>query len=103
MPEQQNVSLAVVRAGGREYPLVSERTCKTCCSEYRRVIERDAVAGRTWKTIIRSLPRDAGLTERNLSDHWRNKHVPVAAEAVQVLAERQSRDHGEMVRSRPRR
>ncbi len=97
MPQQGNLSVAVVRAGGREYPLVSERTCKTCCSEYRGVIERDAVAGRTWKAIVRSLPDGADLTERNLSDHWRNKHVPVAAEAVQVLAERQSRDRGEIV------
>jgi len=94
MPQQRNASLAMVRIGGREYPAVNERTCRTCCSDYRDTIERETVAGRTWTAIIRSLPDDAGLTERNLSDHFRNQHLPVAAEATKRLAVRQAQDAG---------
>ncbi len=86
-----------MRVGGREYPHVSERTCKTCSSQYRDLIEQETVGGRTWKAISRSLPDDAGLTQRNLADHFRNGHLPVAAEATQLLAERQAEERGAVV------
>ena len=97
MPAQANMGLATVRVGGHEYPLISERACKTCCSPHRDIIERDCVGGRAWSAIIRSLPDDAGLSERNLSDHWRNGHLPVEAVAVNELAERQAEQRGAVV------
>jgi hypothetical protein len=97
MAQQGNLGLATVRVGGREYPQVSERTCKTCSSQYRDLIEQATVGGRTWKKIIRSLPAEAGLSERNLADHFRHGHLPVAAEATQLLAERQAEERGAVV------
>jgi hypothetical protein len=94
----QPLGLATIRLGGREYPLVSERACKTCSSPHRDIIERDSVSGRNWATIIRSSPDDAGLSERNLSDHWRNGHLPVEAVAVSELAERQAEQRGAVVK-----
>jgi hypothetical protein len=95
MPAQANLSLDSTKVAGREYPLVMERTCKTCSSQYRNDIEEQTVAGRTWRAIIGDLPDDAGLTERNLADHFKNQHLPVAAEAVQQLAERNATAAGE--------
>ena len=97
MPAQSNVGLASVQLGGRRYPLVAQRTCKTCSSRHRDFIERQTVAGRTWAAIIQDLPGDAGLTPRNLADHFKNQHLPVAAEAVKQLAERNATAKGELV------
>lgn len=97
MAIQSNAALATVRAGGHEYSLVSQRTCRTCNSPYREQIERDTVSGRTWKAILRDLPEDTDLTPRNVADHFKNGHLPVAEEAVRQLAERNSEAIGELV------
>jgi len=97
MAQQGNLGLATVRVGGREYPQVSERTCKACRSPYREQVESETVAGRPWKAILASLPDDAALTSRNLADHFRHGHLPVAAEATQLLAERQAEERGAVV------
>lgn len=97
MPAASNQSVASINVGGREYPLVSEPTCRTCQSPHRRLIEAEAVAGVAWHAIVDRLPDDAGLTARNLSDHFRNQHLPVAAEGVRQLAERNAREVGEVV------
>lgn len=97
MPDQGNLGVAKVRVGGREYPLVSQRNCKVCCSPYRHRVEEQSVAGRTWRAIAADLPEDAGLSPRNVSDHWRNEHLPVVAEATQVLAQEQAAERGDVV------
>lgn len=97
MPASANASIARIRVGGREYDAVSERTCRTCGSEFRAEIERQAVAGRTWARIIDSLPPDANLTARNLADHWKNGHVPIQEPSVVALAEQQANERGEVV------
>lgn len=97
MPAASNQSVASISVGGREYPLVSEPTCRTCQSPHRRFIEAEAVAGVAWHAIVDRLPDNAGLTARNLSDHFRNQHLPVAAEGVRLLAERDAHEVGETV------
>lgn len=99
MPQSANSSVAKVRVGGHEYPAVTERTCYTCASPFRAQIEEQAVAGRTWARIVESLPSDAGLTPRNLADHWKNGHLPVVEATVQALVERQAEDRGGVVES----
>lgn len=98
MPAQANASLATVNVGGRTYPAVSERRCRVCSHpDHRVTIEEQTVAGRPWAAILRSLPEDSGLSERNLADHFRNGHLPVANEAVVRLAKQQAHDRGQVV------
>lgn len=99
MPAPANASIARVRVGGREYDAVSERTCRTCGSEYRAEVERQAIAGRTWARIVDSLPANANLTARNIADHWRNGHVPVSEPTVAALLEQQATERGDVTQA----
>lgn len=92
-----NASLAVVRVSGREYPVVSEPRCLTCQSTYRDEVERAVARSYSFEMIARSLPTDAGLSARNLSDHFRKGHLPVDNVAVTQLRERDAQERGEVV------
>lgn len=63
----------------------------------RRTIEEQVVEGRTWAQVARSLPRDAGISVRNVRDHFAHGHLPITAEAVQQLADRQAHERRELV------
>ena len=95
MPAQSNSGLAAVRIAGRDYPVVNERTCRTCQSPLRAEAERQMVQGRTWAAIARDLPPEAGLSPRNLADHFRHGHLPVAEPAIQQLAEQDADQRGQ--------
>jgi hypothetical protein len=97
VPAAANSSIAKVRVGGREYVAVTERNCLTCNSPYREEVERQTIEGRTWARIVDSLPDDAKLTARNLSDHWRNDHLPVHEATVVAIAEQQAIERGEVI------
>jgi len=75
----------------------SRKGCLTCNHPLRWALEREMVAGRTWAAIVRDLPEDAGLTGRNLRDHFAAGHLPVFEPAVQEHVTRQSRVRGEAV------
>lgn len=89
--------LASMSIGGRVYPLVSAPGCKTCGSKYRREIEAALVRGFSLAQILRHLPGDHGLVERNLRDHLRSAHLPLTSVAVQKLAEEEAEERGRVV------
>ncbi len=75
----------------------SRKGCLTCNHPLRWALEREMVAGRSWAAIVRDLPEDAGLTGRNLRDHFAAGHLPVFEPAVQEHVTRQSQVPGEAV------
>ena len=97
MAQQDGLGVATVRVGGHEYPYVTQRNCKVCCTAHRTQIEEQAVAGRPWKVIAESLPDDAKISARNVQAHFHNRHLPVDHEAVHQLTERQAEDRGAVV------
>jgi hypothetical protein len=97
MTAARNLSLATTKVGGREYNLKSVPTCFVCSSAYRLEVEKLLVGGVGYKTISRSLPRDANLSARNIGDHLKNAHFPLKGEAVARLREEQARERGAIV------
>lgn len=83
-------SIANVHLGGRDYPVVRVNSCLTCQSPYRTEIESMALDGKSWSTIIGSIPPDSGLTARNIADHWSNGHLPVRDAAVAAHLEHEA-------------
>src|SRR4051812_25139249 len=96
MTSAKNASIATVQVGDRSYPHRSIPSCKVCRSgDLRRVIEMQTVEGRTWHSIVEGLPKNCGLTARNVRDHFANGHIPLRDEAVQQVATEHSRKRGE--------
>jgi hypothetical protein len=71
---------------GQPYALVSVPNCRTCQSPLRPDIERALVTGRSYSGIARQFPQ-AGLSARNIGEHFRRGHLPVRDEALRRLAE----------------
>jgi hypothetical protein len=71
---------------GHPYALVSVPNCRTCQSPLRPDIERALVTGRSYSGIARQFPQ-AGLSARNIGEHFRRGHLPVRDEALRRLAE----------------
>lgn len=71
---------------GQPYALVSVPNCRTCQSPLRPDIERALVTGRSYSGIARQFP-EAGLSARNIGEHYRRGHLPVRDEALRRLAE----------------
>jgi hypothetical protein len=71
---------------GQTYPLVSVPNCLTCQSPLRPDIERALVTGRSYAGVARQFPH-AGLSSRNIGEHYRRGHLPVQDEALRRLAE----------------
>jgi len=71
---------------GQPYALVSVPNCRTCQSPLRPDIERALVTGRSYSGIARQFP-EAGLSARNIGEHFRRGHLPVRDEALRRLAE----------------
>jgi len=92
-----NASLGSITIGGHTYPSKTAKGCLTCNHPLRWALEQEMVAGRTWAAIVRDLPEDAGLTGRNLRDHFAAGHLPVFEPAVQEHVARQSQERGEAV------
>lgn len=87
-------SVSMVNLGGRLYPLRTEPRCKVCNSPHRLQVERGLVASYGYRAIIRTLPDDHGLTDRNLKDHVANGHLPLEQMARRVLVEERAREIG---------
>jgi hypothetical protein len=79
----------VYKIGGRQYPYKTVANCKVCQlrPEYRREIEEHVLNGLGWKTIARSLPADLNISDRNISDHVHNEHMPLEQSIKRVLVE----------------
>ena len=98
MTSHLNASLASVTVGGRTYPYTTAKGCRVCNSRSVRLeAENQIVSGRTWARIAEELPPEAGLSARNLKDHYTAGHMPVFEAAVQEHLERASTLRGEEI------
>jgi hypothetical protein len=88
--EELIASSVMYRVGGRFYPMVVSPGCHTCHSPYRSHIENQILCGYTYKQISDSLPQDLRLTPRQMSDHYRHGHMPLAEAARRAIVERRA-------------
>jgi hypothetical protein len=96
-PAGHRPSLASTEIGGRVYALRRVASCLTCSSDYREEIEAAFVKGYTPKTIVRSLPDDANLTQRNIREHFLRQHLPLDDAVVARLVEEECQHRDEVV------
>ncbi len=98
MTSHLNASLASISVGGRTYPYTTAKGCRVCNSgSVRLEAENQIVSGRTWARIVEELPEEAGLSARNLKDHYSAGHMPIFAASVQEHLERASTVRGEEI------
>ena len=86
--------MLMTKVGGRVYPAKVEPRCKTCNSEYRSQIENALVKSYGYAAIVRSLPDDAGLTERNIMEHFQRGHLPLDESVRRVVIEQDAKERG---------
>lgn len=94
---QGGSSVIAYRLGGRDYPLRTVAQCKVCSSPHRFEIEKELAAGRVYKRIVESLlieDPDCDLSPKNLSDHYRNGHMPLEVEASRRIVEKRAEQRG---------
>ena len=84
MPPAAN-ALSQVRVGATVVNYRTEPSCKVCSSPYRLDVETKLAQGQTPWSIEQALP-DAGLTKRNVADHWRHDHIGAQTLAVRQVA-----------------
>ncbi len=84
-------SAVMYRVAGRTYPMNINPRCHTCRSPYRSFIENQILCGYTYKQIAESLPEDMRLNARQISDHYRNGHMPLAEAARRAIIEQRAR------------
>lgn len=87
-------SAVMTRVGGRTYPQKTQTRCKTCMSPHRTAIENALLKSYGYAAIVRSLPEDADLNERNIMDHYRNGHLPLDETVRRVLVEEDAKERG---------
>lgn len=87
-------SAMMTRVGGREYPQRTNTRCKTCMSPYRTAIENALLKSYGYAAIVRSLPEDSDLSERNIMEHFKRGHLPLDESARRVLIEEDAKDRG---------
>jgi hypothetical protein len=88
--EELIASSVMYRVGGRFYPMVVSPTCRTCQSPYRSYIENQILCGYTYRQISDSLPEDLRLSPRQMSDHYRHGHMPLAEAARRAIVEKRA-------------
>ena len=93
-PRRSAASIVTYRLGGRNYPLHSAPGCRVCESEHRLAVEQQIVAGHTYASIERSLPKGAGLTAHNVRSHYAANHMPLQVEVMRRLLERRAEEIG---------
>lgn len=82
-------SMVMTRIGGRDYPMKSVGSCKTCQHPQRMEIENGLLAGRSYKALLRDLPDDEFRPSYDgLRGHFTNGHMPLKAAQQRALIER---------------
>ena len=79
-------ALSEVRVGATVVNYRTEPSCRVCSSPLRLDVETKLAQGQTPWSIEQALP-DAGLTKRNVADHWRHDHVGAQTAAVRRVAQ----------------
>lgn len=87
-------SALMTRVGGRTYPARVVPQCKTCNSPYRTQIENALIKSYGYASIVRSLPEDAGLSERNIMQHFQSGHLPLDESVRRVVIEQDAKERG---------
>lgn len=87
-------SALMTRVGGRSYPAKVVLQCKTCTSPYRTQIENALLKSYGYAAIVRSLPEDANLNERNIMEHFQRGHLPLDESVRRVVIEEDARERG---------
>src|SRR4051812_32542213 len=95
-------SMVMVRVGRHDYPARHVSGCLTCTSPYRRRIEADVVAGRTYAAIARLLPPPEGDAPANpdwecIRRHFDSGHMPMQAEVRRRLIETRAKQVGKSI------
>jgi hypothetical protein len=95
-------SMIMTRIGGKDYPLKSVPTCKTCQSTHRLYIENALISGRTYRAIARSLPEDTSDTNPSadgIANHYNEGHMPINQAVQRRLIERRYEEIGQSMES----
>ena len=85
-------SALMTRVGGRSYPAKVVLQCKTCTSPYRTQIENALLKSYGYAAIVKSLPEDANLNERNIMEHFQRGHLPLDESVRRVVIEEDARE-----------
>jgi hypothetical protein len=90
-------SMIMTRVNGRDYPLKSVPTCKTCQSPHRLWIENELLQGRGYRTIARSLPEETADTNpsyQGIRNHYDQQHMPINQAVQRSIIERRQKEIG---------
>ena len=68
-------------------PVIVEKKCQVCTSEYRLWIERQLMMGRSYQSIANSIPE--GPSRKSISNHYR-EHMALDQAAVRALLEEEA-------------
>jgi hypothetical protein len=81
--------MMLTRIGGREYPIKSVPTCRTCQHPQRDEIENAMLDGKSMLSILKSLPEDKKRPSYDgIRAHFKNGHMPLDAAVQVALIER---------------
>ena len=90
------------RIGGRNYPMRSVPSCKTCQDPNRVNIENELIRGLSYAAIAQGLlgtpeGRLGHPTAQQVSDHVKNGHIPVGVSSQRRLIERRAKEIGRSI------
>lgn len=91
--------MASYSVGGRTYPMVTIPQCNTCSSPHRMEIEKRILAGTPYRRISEWTEETFGegrrVSAQSIRGHFDRGHIPVEAEVVRRVLDRQAADRGE--------
>jgi len=93
-----------VSLGGRKYAFTSHKKCKVCNCDLRFEIDEKLLLGRSYRSILRSLPEDyqedgsSVITIDNLKNHAKN-HLPSDVAVSRAIIEQHAEDVGRAIDS----
>jgi len=97
MTVASNSSLVQTEIGNRVVPLKRSPRCRTCRSDVRHDVEIALAQGRPYGEIVGRFP-NAGLTVRNVAEHFR-RHVPVHSTEVRRVVAEHAAQNGEIMQA----
>jgi hypothetical protein len=89
--------MIMTRINGRDYPLKSVPSCKTCQSPHRLYIENALLQGRSYRNIARSLPdetKDGNPSSEGIRNHYTQEHMPLNQAIQRGIIENRAKQIG---------
>lgn len=95
-------SMVMTKIGGREYPLRSIPSCKTCQDPNRLFIENELIRGASYASIARALvdmpAGDLGHpNSEGISSHIERGHLPLGVATQRRMIERRAKEIGRSI------